>query len=132
MIVVDASVFAFALLDEGPVGDRCRAALADDDRWIAPEHWMTEVASVIRGHLLGRKITLIQATGAITALGEIAPVVPLTRVLLPRMWELRSNITTYDAAYVAAAEAYGCPLLTTDARLSRVSGLGCPVHVLFA
>jgi predicted nucleic acid-binding protein len=130
LIVVDASVFSFALLDEGPIGDRCRAALAEDDRWIAPEHWMTEVASVVRGNLLGGKISAEHAAEAIGALAQIVPIVPLTRVLLPRMWELRANLTAYDAGYVAAAEAYGCALVTTDARLSRASGIRCPVTVL--
>ncbi|MCZ4100365.1 type II toxin-antitoxin system VapC family toxin [Streptomyces sp. So13.3] len=130
MIVVDASVFAFSLLDEGPTGDRCRAALAADDRWIAPEHWMVEVLSVVRGNLLGGKISARHAADAVDALARIDPVVPLTRVLLPRMWELRGNVTAYDAAYVAAAEAYRCTLVTTDGRLARASGLRCTVDVI--
>ncbi|MCQ4081827.1 type II toxin-antitoxin system VapC family toxin [Streptomyces sp. RB6PN25] len=130
MIVVDASVFAFALLDEGPTGQNCRAALADDDRWIAPEHWMIEVTSVIRGNLLGGKITHTHAAEAITSLSQISPIVPLTRVLLPRIWELHPNVTTYDAGYIAAAEAYDCPLLTTDARLARATGTNCPINLL--
>jgi predicted nucleic acid-binding protein len=130
VIVVDASVFAFTLLDEGPVGAACRQALADDDRWIAPEHWTIEVMSVIRGNLLGGKISKAQADDAIAGLSQLDPVVPRTRVLLPRIWELRGNLTAYDAAYVAAAEAYGCPLKTTDGRLSRASGIRCEVDVI--
>ncbi|WKX71414.1 type II toxin-antitoxin system VapC family toxin [Streptomyces sp. XD-27] len=130
MIVVDASVFAFSLLDEGGTGDRCRTALAADDRWIAPQHWTIEVMSVIRGNLLGGKISRPQADDAVAALAQLDPVVPLTRVLIPRIWQLRGNLTAYDAAYVAAAEAYECPLLTTDARLSRASGVRCAVEVL--
>lgn len=130
MIVVDASVLANALLDEAGLGKRCRAALAADNRWVAPQHWSVEVLSVIRGNLLGGKISYEQASDAVTALGQLDPEVPLTRVLMPRMWELRGNLTPYDAAYVAAAEAYGCPLLTTDARLSRASGITCAVEVL--
>lgn len=130
MIVVDASVFAFALLDEGAAGTQCRAALAADDRWIAPQHWSVEVLQVIRGHLLGGKITQDQAADAVRGLAEWDPVVPLTRILLPRMWELRGNLTAYDAAYVAAAEAYECPLLTADARMSRASGVRCAVEVV--
>ncbi len=130
MIVVDASIFAFALLDEGPIGETCRTALTDDDRWIAPEHWMVEVASVIRGNLLGGKITPAHAADAIAALGGIFPLVPRTQVLLPRMWELHPNITTYDAGYIAAAEAYGCALITTDSRVACAPGIRCPVEVL--
>ncbi len=52
MIVLDASAAAFALLDEGDTGDRCRAALQADSQWLVPEHWLIEVLSVIRGNLL--------------------------------------------------------------------------------
>ncbi|MFC4034262.1 type II toxin-antitoxin system VapC family toxin [Streptomyces polygonati] len=130
MIVVDASVFAFSLLDEGRTGAECRTALAADDRWIAPQHWTVEVLSVIRGNLLGGKIAPDHAADAVAALSQWDPVVPLTRVLLPRMWELRGNLTAYDAAYVAAAEAYECPLLTADGRMARASGIRCTVEVL--
>jgi predicted nucleic acid-binding protein len=130
VIVVDASVFAFFLLDEGETGARCRAALRADERWIAPEHWTVEVLSVIRGNLIGRKIGLRHALDAAEALGELEPTVPRTRALLPRMWELRANLTVYDAAYVAAAEAYGCALVTTDGRLARSGVLRCPVEVI--
>ncbi|WP_418958278.1 type II toxin-antitoxin system VapC family toxin [Streptomyces tritici] len=130
MIVVDASVFAFSLLDEGAMGGRCRAALMADSRWIAPEHWTIEVMSVIRGNLLGGKISKAHADDAVAALAELEPVVPRSKVLLPRVWELRGNLTVYDAAYVAAAEAYGCALVTTDGRLARASGIRCKVDVI--
>ncbi|MEU4681609.1 type II toxin-antitoxin system VapC family toxin [Streptomyces xinghaiensis] len=130
MIVVDASVYAFSLLDEGPTGDRCREALAADDRWISPEHWTVEVMSVIRGNLLGGKITREHAVDAVSALSQLSPVVPLTRVLLQRVWELHGNLTMHDATYVAAAEAYDCALLTADGRLARAPGLRCPVRVI--
>lgn len=130
MIVVDASVFAFALLDEGPLGKTCRDALSRDPDWIAPEHWLVEVLSVVRGNHLGGKIGPDHAADAVAALHQIQPVTPHTRILLARMWELRGNLSTYGAAYVAAAEAYGCRLLTTDARLARAPGIGCDVDVL--
>ena len=61
---------------------------------------------------------------------------PLTRAphaaLLERCWQLRSNLTPYDAAYVALAEAFDCPLLTADVRLSRATGPRCHVEVLSA
>lgn len=130
MIVVDASAFGFALLDEGPFGDQVRGLLETDDRWIAPEHWRVEVLSIIRGNLLGGKISEEHAADAVDALARLDLAVPLTRVLLPRMWELRANLTSYDAAYVAAAEAYDCPLVTADDRLSRAPGIRCAVEVL--
>ena len=47
-----------------------------------------------------------------------------------RVWELRDNLTAYDATYVALAEALDCPLLTTDLHLVRVPGLRCSITVL--
>jgi predicted nucleic acid-binding protein len=52
------------------------------------------------------------------------------RPLLARCWELRHNLTPYDAAYVALAEALDVALVTADARLSRASGIQCVVEVL--
>ena len=52
------------------------------------------------------------------------------RSLLGRCWELRHNVTPYDAAYVALAEVLGVTLLTADARLSRASGIRCEVELL--
>jgi predicted nucleic acid-binding protein len=130
VIVLDASAAAFALLDEGDIGDRCRAAMRADSRWIVPEQWLVEVLSVIRGTLLGAQITPAHAADAVTAAAELDPVVVRTRLLASRIWALRGNLTTYDAAYVAAAEQYNCALVTTDARLARAPGARCPITLL--
>lgn len=119
MTVVDASVFAFGLLDEGPTGIACREALTEDDRWIAPGHWTIELMSVVRGNLLGGRISAEQAEDAVEALSRLDPVVPRTRVLLPRVRALRGNLTAYD-----------CALKTTDGRLARASGIRCRVDVI--
>ena len=50
--------------------------------------------------------------------------------LLERVWELRENLSAYDAGYVALAEALRCSLVTADARISRASGVRCPVTVV--
>jgi predicted nucleic acid-binding protein len=50
--------------------------------------------------------------------------------MFDRIWELRDNLSAYDAAYVALAEAIDCPLVTADARLSRAPGLRCSVTVI--
>jgi predicted nucleic acid-binding protein len=130
VIVIDASATAFALLDQGQTGDRCRAALRADSRWAVPEPWLVEVMSVIRGNLLGGKITPNHAADAAVAAAALDPVVAGTRLIASRIWELRDNLTTYDAAYVAAAEQYRCPLVTTDARLARAPGIRCAVDVI--
>ena len=50
--------------------------------------------------------------------------------LLRRCWELQENVQTYDAAYVALAEAIGVPPLTADARLANAPGIRCEVELL--
>ena len=130
MIVVDASVVVLALLDEERVGDAARDALTADNRWIMPEHWAVEVLSVVRGHLLGGHIGAAQAGDAVDAVAEIDPEIVPTRLLVPRIWSLRGNLTTYDAAYAAAAEMYGCPLVTADGKLARASGIGCAIELI--
>ncbi|MFD3702595.1 type II toxin-antitoxin system VapC family toxin [Nocardia sp. NPDC058658] len=130
--MVDASVFAHALLNPEPLGDSCRAALEADNRWITPQHWTVEVLSVIRRFTRAGTISAEQAARAVTAVEKLEPEVPVTRVLVRRIWELHDNLTAYDAAYVAAAEAYGCELLTTDSRLANAPGVNCAVRVLTA
>ena len=130
MIVLDASAVSFALLDEGTIGDGCRAAFRSDSQWIVPEHWLIEVLSVIRGNLIGGKIAAAHASDAAAAAAEMNPVVAPTRIIASRIWELRNNLTTYDAGYVAAAEQYRCALVTTDGRLVRATGIRCPVTLI--
>jgi predicted nucleic acid-binding protein len=130
LIVVDASAAAFALLDDGETGERCRAALRADSRWLVPGHWLIEVLSVIRGNLLGGKIKPDRAEQAAAAAAELDPVVVPARLVAARIWELRGNLTTYDAAYVAVAERYRCALVTTDARLGRAPGIQCAVTLI--
>ena len=130
MIVLDASAASFALLDEGAIGDSCRAALRSDSQWIVPEHWLIEVLSVIRGNLIGGKIAAAHASDAAAAAAEMNPIVAPTRVIASRIWELRNNLTTYDAGYVATAEQYRCALVTTDGRLARATGIRCRVTLI--
>lgn len=130
MLVVDASVLANALLDDGKAGDQTRNELAADDRWAAPNHIYVEIMSVIRGRLLGRKITLERAEDAVAALDELAMDTVDPARLVARIWELRGNITAYDAAYVATAELLDCPLLTGDRRLARCRGVRCEIRAI--
>ncbi len=129
MIIIDASALANALTDDGPVGQISRAELARDVHWAAPEHLIVETFSAIRGRYLGSRITESRCVDALDALGSATIELVSTIALLPRMWELRANVSGYDAAYVAAAESLDCPLLTSDARLARVSGLRCAVRL---
>lgn len=130
MIVIDASVLTAALTDDGPLGRSCRAELANDVHWAAPDHLVVEAFSAIRGLDRGAKITRQRAESALTALSSAVvdrvDIVPL----LARMWQLRPNLTGYDAAYVAVAELLACPLVTADRRLSHAPGVRCEIRVV--
>lgn len=129
MIVVDASVLAPALADDGPDGDRARARLREQ-RLAAPCLVDLEVTSVLRGAVAGGRLPVRRARQALADLVAL----PLERAphtpLLERIWELRENVTPYDAAYVALAEAIEATLVTADGRVSRASGVRCEVEVL--
>lgn len=129
MIVVDASVLAVALVDDDLAGDSARARLGGQVI-AAPDLIRLEVMSVIRRQVAAKRLTLRRADLALGDLAEtlmrVAPHAPL----MPRIWELRQNVTVYDAAYVALAEALDVPLVTGDARLSRAAGPRCRIEVL--
>jgi len=129
VIVVDASVLATALGDDGPDGDHARARLRGE-RLSAPELVDLEVASVLRRQLQGGEVDLRRAALALADLAAI----PLRRAphrpLLARCWELRDNLTIYDASYVALAEALDVTLLTGDGRLARAPGPRCRIETL--
>lgn len=129
MIVVDASALANAFTDDVPVGIHSRAELARDAHWAGPEHLVVEVFSAVRGRWLGQRISADRAADALSALVSATIDLVPSAPLLARKWELRSNVTGYDAAYVAAAETFGCVLVTADARLARVPGLLCEVRL---
>lgn len=129
MIVVDASVFTNALTDDGPWGAASRRELGEDRQWSAPEHVLVETLAAIRGLWLGAVVPQQRATAAMHELTRASVTLVSTKQLVGRMWELRANVTTYDAGYIAAAEALECALVTADEKLARVSGVRCPVRL---
>lgn len=88
----------------------------------APHLIDVEVAQVIRRYAAKGEMDNARGRAALEDLADF----PLRRyphdVLLPRVWELRSNLTAYDAVYVALAEALDAPLLTRDQRLAAAAG----------
>ncbi len=130
MIVVDASVLADALIDDGDVGQHARAVLSEDTHWVAPAHVLVEVLSVVRGKVLGGKLGIERGNEAVSAMAELAIEVVDPATVVERMWELRNNVTAYDAAYLAVAEAIDAPLVTGDARLARITGVKCTVRLV--
>ncbi|MGH3441508.1 MAG: type II toxin-antitoxin system VapC family toxin [Nitriliruptorales bacterium] len=130
MMVVDASVLATALADDTDEGDSARERLREDPDLHAPNLVDLEVLSTFRhraraGELDGRRAAL--------AVEDLASL-PLQRYphhpFLERVWELRGNLTPYDAAYVALAEMIGCVLVTADARLARAPAVHCEIEVV--
>ncbi len=129
MLVVDASALAPALADDGADGDTARSRLRDRPL-VAPELIDLETTSVIRRRLRSGHLDARRAELALTDLVEL----PLRRVshrpLLARCWELRENLTIYDAAYVTLAELLDTVLLTADAGLAKAPGIRCRVDLL--
>ena len=129
MIAVDASVVAVALADDGQDGDHARARLRGE-RLTAPDLVDLEITSVWRRQV---REGAVDARRAALALADLAAL-PLRRAshrpLLARCWELRDNLTIYDASYVALAEALDVTLLTGDRRLARATGPRCHIEVL--
>ena len=131
MLVVDASVIATALGDDGSDGDIARARLRDQ-QLAAPELIDLEVTSVLRRQLSAGRLDVRRAQLALDDLVDLAVERAPHLPLLARCWELRDNLTVYDAAYVALAEALGTGLLTADSRLAKAPGLRCSVELLAA
>lgn len=129
MIVVDASVLAPALADDGADGDRVRGRLRGE-QLVAPELVDLEVLSTLRRAARAGRLDQRRSGQAL----EDLAVLRLRRVshlsLLPRVWELRDNLTAYDAAYVALAEALDALLLTADRGIGKANGVHCEVEVL--
>ena len=128
MIVVDASVVVEALVDGGPSGQRARQHLRR--HLIAPGHLQLEVISAIRRHLSTQLLNTEAATAAVTGLLEASIELKSIEQHIPRIWQLRHNISIYDAAYVALAEATNSVLLTGDKRLAQAATGICDVEIV--
>lgn len=129
VIVVDASVLAPALADDGEDGDRARQRFRGE-HLAAPELVDLEVSSVLRRLLLAGRLPLRRAELAMSDLLAL----PLRRVshraLVARCWELRENLTVYDASYVALAEQLETILVTADTRLAGAPGPRCKMELM--
>ena len=130
MIVVDASVLANVIGDDGPDGELARREVRAAGDMAAPDLVDPETVAVLRKRWLAGSITDDRFAVAVRDLEDLdLDRYPALR-LMRRAWELRANVTPYDAAYVALAEVLGCELWTADKRLAKAPGPVCPIRVL--
>ena len=127
MVVIDASALVALLLEgpSGPIQDRLR-----EQTLAAPYLVDLEVASALRRRVRRGVLSPAEAGVRVATLAALPVERHAHTRLLPRIWDMRDNISTYDAAYVALAETLGLPLLTADRRLARAPGVRCAVEIL--
>jgi predicted nucleic acid-binding protein len=129
VIVVDAASVVDALT-MAPGSDHVRLRMAEDELH-SPHLIDYEVVSALRGQVIGKHLSVARAADALTDFDDL-PLVrwPAVGALRRRALTLRHNLSAYDAAYVALAEALGAPLLTRDARIAKASGHAAQVIVI--
>ena len=129
MLVVDAAC-VIELVIRGKQVDQVEARLALDPVFAAPEIVDVEVLGVIRREHMHGSLDETAAYLATQNLREWTGIRFGHRPFIQRAWELRHNVGTKDAFYVALAEALELTLVTLDGRLSRAPGIRCEVEVL--
>ena len=125
MIVLDASAAVLALLNDGDARRSLATQTVAVPHLADSEVTHTLRAQVLRGHVSGEDAGRVLARWARLGLRRFT-----VAGLLSRVWELRDNVSVYDATYVALAEALACELVTADARLARAPGPTCPITVV--
>lgn len=132
MKVVDASVAAPAVLDDGRSGANARDALAGPGSLHAPQLIHPEVLSHARRWVRADATRAARATIGLELLGTLPVTIHDHAPLAPPAWELRDRCSAYDAFYVALARALGATLLTADRRLARAVDGICDVTFVHA
>jgi predicted nucleic acid-binding protein len=130
MIVVDASAILEALLGTSGAASVRHRIFAPRQTLHAPHLLDVEVTQVLRRYAVSGELDPKRGREALADLAAL----PIRRYphgfLLTRVWELRDNLTAYDAVYVALAEALDAPLLTRDRRLATAAGRHATVEVI--
>ena len=129
-MVLDASAAVeFLLLT--PIGSRVQEKiLANGESVHAPHLLDVEVAQVMRRLVATDVISASRAKEALDDLLDLSLIRHPHMPWLPRIWELRHNLTAYDATYVALAEALDGPLLTCDRKLAKATNHRAKVELL--
>ena len=125
-IVCDASAVVAMLLDSGPDGRWATTALTGT-ALAAPSLIAFEAANIIRRHELAQLISPDQSAQAHKDLLDLTIEQWPYELLASRAWQLRQNLSVYDASYVALAELVDTTLVTLDNRIRRAPGLRCTV-----
>jgi len=125
VIVLDSSV-AVAALTGQPAAREAVAA----QRLVAPHLIDVEVAQALGGLVIGGKISTADAGRVLELWERLAIDRVAIAPFLRRIWELRENLTAYEAAFVAAAESHGVALLTADRRLALAAGPRCAIQLI--
>ena len=130
MIVLDASA-AIEWLLQTTIGARVETRVFSDPAGLCTPHLLdVEVLQVLRRHVSAGLITASRAQEAVHDLSDLAVTRYPHHLFLTRMWELRDNLTAYDAAYVALAEAVEAPLITCDKKIASATGHHARVEVI--
>jgi len=129
VIVVDASVLSNALADLGSSGANARHRLLTEES-AAPDLALIETAAVLRKRWMRGSLSEREFRDALAALRRYPLATYGAASLLNRAFELRNNVSAYDAMYIALAEGLRCPLVTGDVRLAEAPGIRCTVEVL--
>lgn len=130
MIVVDASVLSNVLGDDGHDGRLARKSIRAAGDISAPDLVNVETTAVLRKRWIDGTITKGRFVKAIDDLEAIQIDRYPTLKLMRRAYQLRDNLTPYDAVYVALAELLKCELLTGDAKLAKAPGPKCKIRLL--
>ncbi len=120
MIVVDSSAIVEVLLAQSRAG-AIRAALSDTSELHVPAHFHVEVLSALRRYSLHGKLSDLETADALAALTDLRALTYPVRELTRPIWELRFNLTPYDAAYLALARWLDVGLVTLDAALAKAA-----------
>jgi predicted nucleic acid-binding protein len=130
LIVIDASAGVAVLLNVGPDVQGIRDRIARPGETLhVPHLFEIDVLQALRGLSLRGTISPERASLALSRLSDTQFTRYPHMYLMLRVWEMRENLTAYDAAYVALAEALDVPLVTTDSRLAQAPGIRAAVEV---
>lgn len=125
MIVIDASAALAGLLNDGQA-----RSLLGTERLHTPHLIDSEIASGLRRQVQRNQVGASEAWNALSTWRRLAVTRYPVYGLFERIWEVRDNMSPYDAAYVALAETLDCALVTADARLGNSGKASCPITVV--